>query len=300
MPKQTDQLELLFCWGSWQWKIRETFDKARPIRNRLPREIDPGYILFLLREQTYIAMKWRDPVQRELERHWRELCRAMDTFVSVVDKSASKELAEDLQNKRASAEAAGTNVTYWPKVEKLKPTATMDDALKSYSEKYHLPSYEEALEKKDGEKSDAFWSDAVALALANYFDEKTGTPKWPTVAQLMSCAPPMKYKQKKGPGETTVSMEREDIRRRIVRRQREKKLPERYKPTIGEIAYELKRFYAEWVKAGAKDACPSFIHATDWPPRPSTTSLSDKRFTELMTDLHKKYRTEEELIKPSR
>jgi len=242
MSQKTRQLESLFCWGSWQQEIRDTFEKAWPIRNKLPRKIAQGYILHLLREQTYIAMKWRDPQQRRIEKAWIASCRALDTFLRGLSEPASDELTEDLRRRPSDAEAARTTVFNSPKIEPLRPSSELLEALRIYSEPpYSLPSYKEALEKKDGDKSDAFWSDAVALVLANHFKEKTGAPQWPTVAQLMSCAPPMKYKRKKGPGESPVSMQTEDIRRRIVRRQREKKLPVRYKPTLDEIAYEFKR-----------------------------------------------------------
>ena len=257
-------VESQLVWGSWQKEIRKTLDKAKPITDTLPAKVDRLYVLYLLREQTYIAMKWRDPEQRTIERAWVALCRAANEFLNVVSEKSSKELTDDLQNRRAAVEAAGIKVTHWPKVEDLKPSPELASALKSYSEMFSLPPYEEVLEKKDGGKSDAFWADAVALALVGHFKEKTGAAQWAKVAELMNCAPEMKYKRKKGIGENPVSMQMHDIRRRIVRRQRENKLPVRRRFTLAACAYELKRLYGKWVKAGASGPCPSLIHASSF------------------------------------
>ncbi|MBI4490643.1 MAG: hypothetical protein HY694_16280 [Deltaproteobacteria bacterium] len=279
-------------WGPWQKEIWETFGKATPILKKLSPKIDPRYILYLLRELTWIAMKWPDPEQREIERAWVALCRAVHGFLALSDKP-SKELAEDLQNKKAAAEAAGVKVTYWPKVGDLKPSPELANALKTYSEIYSLPSYEEALEKKAGDKPDTFWSGAVALAMAEHFKEKTGITQRAKVAELMNCAPAMKYKRKKGPGENPVSMQKEDIRRRIVRWQRENKLSVRSKPTLDQMAYEFRRRYTKWVEAGAKGPCPSLIHSSIFRDPAFDTSLSDKKLTKLIRKLYKKYRPRE-------
>ena len=184
MSKKISQLESAFCWGEWQRQIKETFDKARPILDELPSKTDKRYVFYLLREQTHIASKWRNPHQRRIEKAWREVCRATDTFL--------RELGME------------------------QPSPALTDALREYSENLSLPSYKEALEEKDVNKGDAFWSDAVSLALEKHFIEKTGTPRRTLVAQLMSCSPAMTYKQKKGTGENPVSMRSEDIRLRLA------------------------------------------------------------------------------------
>src|SRR5437773_4320541 len=99
----------------------------------------------------------------------------------------------------------------------------------------------------------------------------------------MNCAPEMKYKRKKGIGENPVSMQMHDIRRRIVRRQRENKLPVRRRFTLAACAYELKRLYGKWVKAGASGPCPSLIHASSFRD-PGLDTLSKVHKTRAKVD----------------
>ena len=151
-------------------------------------------------------------------------------------------------NKRAAAEAAGTVVNYWPTVGDLKPSPELRDALKTYSEFFTLPEYDEARERKVGGRPPFFWPDAVALALKEHLKEKTDSPKWSIVGSLLKCAPSIEG----------LSLEPVSIRKRLVRWQREDKAPRRFKPTVRELAYEHRRLYATWDKT---TVCPSLIHA---------------------------------------
>jgi hypothetical protein len=273
------KLESLLICGPWQKEIRETFGRAQRILQKLPAEVDRAFLLYLLREQTWIAMKWLGPEQRKIEKSWIALCRAVDDFLRTTSEKASKELKEDLLNRRVAVEAAGTMVNNWPKVGDLKPSPELRDALKTYSELFTLPDYEEARERKIGGRPPFFWPDAVALALKEHLKETTGSPQWPIVGSLLKCAPSIEE----------LSLKPVSIRQRLVRLQREEKARQRFKPTIRELAYEHRRLYATWDKT---TACPSLIHASFRSPT-ADTSLSEDFKSEKIEELHKKYKTEE-------
>jgi hypothetical protein len=74
-----------------------------------------------------------------------------------------------------------------------------------------------------------------------------------------------------------------------LKKKREGKTTLRYKPTIAQLAYELERYYLQWVKAGAKGPCPSRLHPSSFNDPAFDTSLSEQTFTKLAADLYKKY-----------
>jgi len=49
-------LDSQLIWGPWQKEVKETFTKASPILDKFP-SLDHKFVLYLLREQTWIAMK---------------------------------------------------------------------------------------------------------------------------------------------------------------------------------------------------------------------------------------------------
>lgn len=237
------------------------------------------FLLYLLREQTWIALKRKDPQQQKIEKAWEGLCRAVQTFLQTISQKASKELENDLQTRRARVEATGVTVNYWPKVGDLKPSPELVNALKIYSEVFTLPSYEEALERKSGGRPTSFWSDAVTLALKEHLQEKLGSPKWSMISRLLKCASSIEG----------VSMETKWIRQRLVRLQREGKAKQRFKPTVRELAYEFRRLFVQWVKAGTTGPCPSLLQPSIFRNPAFDTSLSEQALTEITQKLHKKY-----------
>jgi len=273
-------IKFALVWGFERQKTLETLSAAESILVDLSAEVDHEFLLYLLREQTWIALKYPDPEQRRIERTWVALCRAVDRFLRTTSKNASRELEEDLQNRRTAVEATGVEVTYWPKVGDLKPSPQLLEALKVYSEQFTLPGYEEAIERKDGGRPTSFWSDAVALALKEHLEEKTGSPKWSIVGRLLKCAPPIKG----------LSMEPTSIRQRLVRWQREEKAKQRFRPTVREQACEYRRLYTTWDRI---TPCPSLIHASIFRSPKTDSSLSEDFKSKKIEKLHKKYKTAE-------
>jgi hypothetical protein len=275
-PSVADKFEMTLVWGPYQWKIRETLTAAQDILTQLSTNCDPAFVLWLLREQTLIAVKYADPYQRKVEKSWAGLCHAVQDFLEVLSEP-QKELQEDLQQRRAAAEAAGAKVSYWPSVGELNPSPNLVAALAEYSDQLNLLSYKEVVEPKSGGRPTNFRSDAVALALKNHFQETTDSPKWSTISRLLKCAPPI----------TGISMEPQKIRQRLVRWQREERQPKRSKPTLREMAYNLTRTYDKWDKRGS---CPSLIHPTE--QRLGDTSLSEDSVSAMIEELHKKHKTD--------
>jgi len=167
------------------------------------------FMLYLLREKTWIAMAY-DP---KMDDAWNQLCRGVETFHKVIG---------------------------------IKPKHKLLDALKEYSDNLRLLRYEEAIERRLGGRPNVFNTDAIALAMAKHFEEKTGSSKWSMISRLLKCAPPS----------SRVSMEPEKIRQRVVRWRREERLKQRFKPTIKEIAYNFRREYDTWDR---KSFCPSWL-----------------------------------------
>lgn len=276
---KTAKIESALIWGPWQKEIRETFSTAQPILEQMSAELDPLYLRYLLREQTWIALKYPNWEQREIEKTWVDLCRAVESFLKATSEQASKELKEDLENRRAAVEATGVSVTWWPTVGDFEPSPELVSALKTYSEAFGLLSYEEALDRKSGGRPTSFWLDAVAFAMKEHFPEKTGLPKWPMVSCLLKCAPSIEG----------ISMEPARIRQRLVRLKREEKAKQRFKPTVRQLAYEFRRLFVQWVKAGAKGPCPSLIQPSNFRKPAFDTSLSEQALTEITEKLYKKY-----------
>ena len=81
----------------------------------------------------------------------------------------------------------------------------------------------------------------------------------------------------------------EQIRKRLVATKSEDKLLGERKPTTSGVAYEFKRQYDKWVKAGAKGSCPSLILSIFRKPE-FDTSFPEETHTKIATDFHKKYR----------
>lgn len=131
--------ESLLIWGPWQEETRKTFQAAQPILEKLPDSVDRLFMLYLVREQTWIAMKYPDSEQRKIEAAWVILCRSIETFLNVTFRKASKELSDDLQIRRAGAEEAGTSIAWWPSVGDIKPSPELSEALNKYSETLGLP-----------------------------------------------------------------------------------------------------------------------------------------------------------------
>jgi hypothetical protein len=244
---KTPEIESALVWGFEQKEIRQTFSKARPILDELPSKVDRGFLLYLLREQTWIALKWSTAERRKIENAWLLMCRAIDDFLQAAFKRASKELETELQNKRAAVEATGVTTRYWPEVKESKPSPEMIQALKTYSELFSLPAYEEALERKRGGRPTSYWFDCVALAMKEHLQEKTGSPQWTMVSRLLKCAPSIRG----------LSMTPTSIRQRLVKWQREERAEQRFKPTLRQQAYEFTRLYTN-----QKTPCPSLIHAS--------------------------------------
>ncbi len=242
--KNTFDVESAFVWGPWQKQIQETFDKAGPIIEKLSPEIDPGYIYYLLREQTYIAMNRANADQRKIEQSWVKLCHALETFLSCA--FGSKPLREI---ERALAEAAGeekAKLKLQVRPEELAPTPSKEmlKALNSYADELGLLRYKWVVsEDRAGGRPPAEWTNDVAFAMEVHFTAKLGTPQRRVISQLLFCAP----------AAASISMEQKQIRQRLSKKRRENK-----KPILSNMAYDLERPYREWVEAGAKGPCPSF------------------------------------------
>lgn len=289
--------ESALIWGPWQREIQETFRKARLILKRLPPKVDRRFILYLLREQTWIAMKWPDPDQRKIEQAWAALCHALEKFLSVAFGTGTlNKIKRAFQEAKIAAKGQGGKLELWARPEDLasKPSEDLLKELDLYAQKLCLPRYEEIVDRESDGKPSAWWSNAVALAMKEHFEEKTGSPRWTTLGRLLSCAPPIKHLGSKAPHEQSLSMEPEGIRQRLVIARREEKSPVRHKPTVSEMAYELKRLYIQWVKAGAEGPCPSLAHPSSFRDPALDTSLSEQAFTRIAEDLYKKYPPSEE------
>ncbi len=205
------------------------------------------------------------------------LCRSIETFLKVTFGKPAKELSNDLQNRRAAAEAAGTSVAWWPSVGDIKPSPELIGALKTYSAVLGLPEYNEAIERQSGGRPTAFWSDAVAFAMAEYLREQTKSPKWSAISNLLKCAPQIPQ----------ISMDRAKIRQRLVRWKREEKAQQRFKPTLRESAYEVKRLFDKWDR---ESPCPSLLVASEFRNPAGDTSISQIN-SKLIDDIANKYPT---------
>jgi hypothetical protein len=236
-------------------------------------------MLYLLREQTWIARKYPNREQREIDDAWLVLCRSLEKFLEATFGKASKKLSDDLQSRRAAAEAAGTSVTWWPKVGKVEPSPDLSAALKVYSDKLTLPSYQEAVERGSGGRPAAYWANSITLAMKDHIHGKA-KPLWATVSSLLRCAPQIEG----------LSMEPGKLRQRLVLSQRENKTKRRFKPTVKEHAYEIRRLYATWDKTGP---CPSLIIASEFRSATADSSFSEESTSKIIEELHRKYKTEE-------
>jgi hypothetical protein len=279
VTENTSDIEIAFIWGPWQKEIRETFSKARPIIEELAPEIDRRFIFYLLREQTWIAMNRSN---RKIEQAWRNLCHALETFLSSAFGSRPlREIKQALEGAEKAGKEEGGKLKLWVQPEELAPKPSEDilKGLNTYADKLGLPTYKEVVSGNPGGRPPAGWSDDVAFAMQRHFSEKLGTPKRKFISKLLACAPVIE----------SASMESEKIRQRLLKKKRQDKKILR-QPTVAKlVAYNLERLYLQWVKAGAKGPCPSLLHPSSFRDPAFDTSLSEKAVTKLAVNLFKKY-----------
>ncbi|TAK05771.1 hypothetical protein EPO44_06330 [bacterium] len=271
-------IQSALIWGPWQKEIRETFGKAKPVLKRLPPKVDRRFLLYLLREQTWIAMKWPNPDQRAIEQAWMALCHALEKFLSTAFGTGTvHKIKRAFQGAKIAAKKEGRKLELWVRPQDLapKPSEEILKGLEIYAQKLGLPRYEEVVEGSRGGKPTSWWSDAVALAMKKHFEKTTRSPQWRIVSKLLACAPAMQYAGAKAPhNQQPVSMQPEEIRQRLVRWQREDRAPVQYQPTVSQMAYELERLYDQWIKAGADRPCPSLVQPSGFRALAFDTSLS--------------------------
>jgi hypothetical protein len=141
---------------------------------------------------------------------------------------------------RAAAQE-GKRVTFrrpeevWEYLEEGKIFRKVHEGLQEIQNYAGLPAH---TERQMGGKPSSWITDAVALALRDHFQEQTGSPKWAIIEKLLGCAPAI----------PSISYEAEKIRQRLVRGQREERAPVRHRPTLSDLAFELKRAYREGVE----------------------------------------------------
>jgi hypothetical protein len=277
--KNTFDLESAFVWGSWRKQIQQTFDKATPLIEKLSPKIDPGYIYYLLREQTYIAMNRANADQRKIEQSWVKLCHALESFLaSVSGGKPSRQIKRALEKAGKDAEEEGGKQRLWVRPEELapKPSEEILKELNGYADKLGLPRYEHiASEDSLGGRPRAGWTNDVAFAMERHFVAKLGTPNWKDIGKLLSCVPAME----------SISMGPKQIRQRLLLQRRTDR-----RPILSNMAYDLERHYQQWIKEGAKGRCPSFLHPARSCPVTFDTRLCETTSTRLAEDLHEKYR----------
>lgn len=187
---------------------QEAFDRARPILADLAGKfpaIDVTYCLWLLGNLIERMAPLKDP---NVVTSWRALIKAYGGFK---DKVEAFRLATGQLNKiRASLTAGekwardkGERVRWIPAEEiagcRADPlNATFDPAFQSLDKKLGglAEYYGLSLTSKKRGRPSYLWIDVVAWLLAEHFEakieEKPSTPqwsKWPTIANLLSCAP---------------------------------------------------------------------------------------------------------------
>src|SRR5262245_55881189 len=281
-------LESHLIWGPYPNEVRETLSKASSIVDKYA-SLDPEFVLYLLREQTWIAMNWPTREHRKIEQAWAELCHGLERFLAAAFGTKTvNEIKRTFQKAKRAAKEEGRKLEFREQPEDLtsKPSDDLRKALGDYSDKLSLPSYEDILSGRPGGRPQS-WSDAVALAMKQHFQEKFRSPRWKIIGQLLSCAPPMEG----------LSMEHEKIRQRLD--QKENRPPRvsstqpepigRTHPTLAEDAFEITRRYTLWAKAGRKGPCPSLLHPSSFRDPASDTSLSEEDFAKHAANLYKKY-----------
>jgi hypothetical protein len=167
---------------------------------------DAAYLQFLAREHNAI----NSASDGTIARAWREVFSAVDHLIRLcAQRVAASAGADDLRDGVAQA------------LEPMRDKVAL--ALEPIRQRFRLPL---AVDRNRGGRPSSFLSDAIAFAASEHFRQKTGSPQWRQVSQLLNV------------GNPRAAMTARHVRQRVDRwrRSREKVLFEL-------VAHSYKRSY---------------------------------------------------------